>query len=567
MTTTVIVSPVDETPTTVVIDVAKQGAAQVVVEDIGLQGPVGPAAFAPGADKQVLFNDGGQFAAGPGMVWDKATNTLTVSKVVIGTGGSSYVQGNLYTSNVCPGNGDTLSVGAGNARYLRMVANQFHAYNTYTDGANFERGDMFWSANQFRIGTTIFGTGNPARDVAFMTAGINRWQITGNAGHFAPSADNIYDIGGPGARPRSIYAGASVVAGVNVSAANAIFHSSASSALLTGGFRVGSTASLGFSPNANATSGGADLMLWRDAAGTLAQRNGTNPQTFRVYNSYTDASNYERLNAGFSGNIVYIYTEQAGTGVARPLALGTSGNAAMQFLTNGVVRWTVNGSGQLLPNADATYDVGSPTFRVRTLYADTVAGSTHLNFSINGTPRWAMTVNGHFAALADNTYDIGQLGANRPRSVYASGVLRGEVGVIVPRTGDVRFDGASGSHRMGWMNVLDGTVVDGPAILGWVGGGLGHTSTGTDKKTLTWNATGISVTGSIVASGPVTASYFCMTPVTFAQLPAAGTAGKGARAMITDCTVGPVGNFGIGASGGGTNTVPVYSDGVNWIIG
>jgi hypothetical protein len=41
-----------------------------------------------------------------------------------------------------------------------------------------------------------------------------------------------------------------------------------------------------------------DLSLARDAANTLAQRNSTNPQTFRLYNTYTDASNYERVTAG-----------------------------------------------------------------------------------------------------------------------------------------------------------------------------------------------------------------------------------------------------------------------------
>jgi hypothetical protein len=38
-----------------------------------------------------------------------------------------------------------------------------------------------------------------------------------------------------------------------------------------------------------------DISLNRDAAGTLAQRNSTNAQTFRVYDTYTSATNYHRV--------------------------------------------------------------------------------------------------------------------------------------------------------------------------------------------------------------------------------------------------------------------------------
>ena len=38
-----------------------------------------------------------------------------------------------------------------------------------------------------------------------------------------------------------------------------------------------------------------DVRVFRDAAGILAQRNSTNAQTFRVYETWTDASNYEGL--------------------------------------------------------------------------------------------------------------------------------------------------------------------------------------------------------------------------------------------------------------------------------
>ena len=54
--------------------------------------------------------------------------------------------------------------------------------------------------------------------------------------------------------------------------------------------------------------------------------------------------------------------------------------------------------------------------------------------------------------------------------------------------------------------------------------------------------------------------------VTLATLPPAGVVG-GTRAMINDSSVVATGNFGAIAATGGANIVPVFSDGVNWLIG
>jgi hypothetical protein len=107
----------------------------------------------------------------------------------------------------------------------------------------------------------------------------------------------------------------------------------------------------------------AQVGLISNGVGILEQRGGTNAQTFRLYNTYTDASNYERLTAGWSGNIFYFGTQAAGTG---------TGSRDIFFFTNGTNRWSISGSG------------------------------------------------GHFLAAADNTYDIGASGASRPRALYVA---------------------------------------------------------------------------------------------------------------------------------------------------
>lgn len=113
----------------------------------------------------------------------------------------------------------------------------------------------------------------------------------------------------------------------------------------------------------------ADAILTRDAADTIAQRNGANAQAFRVYNTYTDGSNYERAGITWSANVCYVGTVEgrAGTGQARTVAL--------------------------------------------------YAGDS-LYFFTAESHRWSMNASGHFIAVADNTYDIGASGATRPRNVY-----------------------------------------------------------------------------------------------------------------------------------------------------
>jgi hypothetical protein len=84
--------------------------------------------------------------------------------------------------------------------------------------------------------------------------------------------------------------------------------------------------------------------MYREAASTLAYRNGGQPNTLRIYNTYTDASNYERLRLGFATNIAYLSTESLGTGTQRGLVI----NAATQdFQIAGSTKWSIDSSGNL----------------------------------------------------------------------------------------------------------------------------------------------------------------------------------------------------------------------------
>lgn len=94
-----------------------------------------------------------------------------------------------------------------------------------------------------------------------------------------------------------------------------------------------------------------NLYLRSEAANTFALRNATAAQTLRIYNTYTDASNYERAFLRFSGNSLEIGAEGAGTG---------STSRSMFFYVGGSQRWQIQGStGHLFAVTDNTYDIGA----------------------------------------------------------------------------------------------------------------------------------------------------------------------------------------------------------------
>jgi hypothetical protein len=91
-----------------------------------------------------------------------------------------------------------------------------------------------------------------------------------------------------------------------------------------------------------------DVILDRDAAGTFAQRNGTNAQTFRIYNTYTSGSQYERAYLGWNNNTFEIGVGTAGISTARSISLvGAAGSNTGDTLQPLQINqtWTAGSSG------------------------------------------------------------------------------------------------------------------------------------------------------------------------------------------------------------------------------
>lgn len=120
-------------------------------------------------------------------------------------------------------------------------------------------------------------------------------------------------------------------------------------------------------------SGSRNLILARDAANTLAQRNGTNAQTFNLYNTYTDGSNYERGFMKWNSNVLEIGTEKGTTGTIRDVKFNAW---SFSFFVQGLYRvWNMDNSGHFFPHTDSTVDIGLTTKKVRKIYTDAIDGS------------------------------------------------------------------------------------------------------------------------------------------------------------------------------------------------
>lgn len=109
----------------------------------------------------------------------------------------------------------------------------------------------------------------------------------------------------------------------------------------------------------------ADLKLTRDASNTLALRNSTNPQTFNIYNTYTDGSNYEGGKVGWVSDNFDLITTNAGSGTPRQIRFGTANNPYW------FIRATTNGAaviGTLAPVNAEGVDIGQFNVFVRNMY-------------------------------------------------------------------------------------------------------------------------------------------------------------------------------------------------------
>jgi hypothetical protein len=108
--------------------------------------------------------------------------------------------------------------------------------------------------------------------------------------------------------------------------------------------------------------------VFNSDANTLEEYNGTTPQTFNLYGTRTDASDYERLRMAYDTTDGYFLmsADAAGTGTQRGLGFGLQGS----------LRWVIDSSFNFKPWSDNIKDIGTPTLRLKHLYLGTYADLT-----------------------------------------------------------------------------------------------------------------------------------------------------------------------------------------------
>jgi plastocyanin len=134
----------------------------------------------------------------------------------------------------------------------------------------------------------------------------------------------------------------------------------------------------------------------------VEQRNGTSAQAFRVYKTYTDASNYGRFFFDTAtGDFGY---QKAGTGTAMNIALKNpdqislaSGDKVRFTNMGGSAKWIINTNtdGNLVPGTTNTHDIGSTSAMVRNVFVGTKTcygnSGTMCDFFGTGSPESVVT--------------------------------------------------------------------------------------------------------------------------------------------------------------------------------
>ncbi|MFZ3014874.1 MAG: hypothetical protein WA045_14320 [Nitrospira sp.] len=251
----------------------------------------------------------------------------------------------------------------------------------------------------------------PGATLSFgVNGGATSWQI--NAGNLIPHVfDATFNIGSATQRVQNLYLSGGVIFGstagnyvtigdllANVQGVMTINVQNGTSgyggigtftgnnngvAMGFGGLTLGSAALVRWTSSTPA--GSTDLVLLRGGAGILEQRNSTNAQTFHVYNTYTDASNYERASIWWDSSILKIGTFKAGTGATRIFGLYAGGirqivsdGSYVQIDTETYFMSNLIGAAKFQEWAEMTAPAAPAANKVRIYAEDDGAGKTRL---------------------------------------------------------------------------------------------------------------------------------------------------------------------------------------------
>jgi hypothetical protein len=218
---------------------------------------------AAGSDTEIQFNDGGKLAGDDGLVFNKTSNKLTTKgDVELNDGGANT----LTLQTVTPTAARTISFpDATGTVGLVAGSNQQVAYNS--SGAYAGDSGLLYDATtgKLTVGGKTVTTDNPVLDLT------QTWNASGIAFN-----------------------------GINLNITNTA--SAAGAALLN--LRIGGTSQFAI--------GSAGQIV--PVGNAQEQRNAANAQTYRLYNTFTSSTSFERANLTWSSNVFIIGPERGSAG-------------------------------------------------------------------------------------------------------------------------------------------------------------------------------------------------------------------------------------------------------------
>jgi hypothetical protein len=176
-------------------------------------------------------------------------------------------------------------------------------------------------------------------------------------------------------------------------------------------------------------------------------------------------------------------------------------------------------------------------------------------FTGNGSGLTELAGSNVIGTVANATFSISAGSAN------TAGTVTTNAQPNITSVGTLTSLAVTGNASAGNLSTGGTLSVTGNANVGNIGANTGVFSSDITAANIYAN------TGTIGSNVVIADTLVRTIVVTFATLPAAATAGAGARAFISDGNIAAIGNFAAQVQGGGANNVPVYSDGSNWLIG
>jgi hypothetical protein len=285
-----------------------------------------------------------------------------------------------------------------------------------------------------------------------------------------------------------------------------------------------------------ATPGGADTQVQFNDGGALGGDSGL------TYNKTTDkltvAGDIDLDDGGTFSTTLQTVTPTANRTVSIPDATGTIGlvngpTGSIQFNQAGALNGTSDFSTSLVWNSATTTFTG---LKLNVTDTASAAGSNLLDLQSNGTQVAKITKSGAFAV-------------NNPG--FAQSALVGwSLGAVFGYSSGAQGTGITGTSLLCAASSLrlSSNIVE-----------LGPSADIALKRD---SANVLAVTDGSTGTG-----YLKLIPTTVGALTAAATVGAGTKAFVTDSTSTLGSHHGQIVVGGGSNFVPVFSDGTNWIVG